>query len=110
MWEEVGSGKPCLKLFKKVIKEAGGDKFDFIIDGGSHLNAHQITALDTLITDIAEGGSYIVEDIHSACGQWTANTGTVARALIIPTLNSDEQPKTGCIVLLIVLSETIVEI
>jgi len=87
------SSKP--ESLKKVIKEAGGDKFDFIIDDGSHLNAHQITALDTLITDIAEGGSYIVEDIHSACSQWTANTGKVETGLVVSGTKGCMETKSG---------------
>ena len=68
---------------KKVIEEAGSEKFDFIIDDGSHMNDHQITALDTLINDVSEGGTYIVEDIHSSCGSWKANTGKVETELIV---------------------------
>lgn len=80
---------------KNVIKKAGGEKFDFIIDDGSHMNAHQITALDTLITDISEGGTFIIEDIHSACQSWHANTGKVSTGLVVSGTPGCMETKSG---------------
>jgi len=80
---------------KKVVEEAGGEKFDFIIDDGSHLNSHQITALDTLIPYVAKGGTFIIEDAFSSCTGWVANTGKVKTGLKVAGTPGCLQTKTG---------------
>ena len=40
--------------------------FDFIIDDGSHLNAHQIETFGILWPHLKNGGSYIVEDVQTS--------------------------------------------
>jgi len=62
---------------ERVMQESGGVPFDMIIDDGSHINSHQIFTLEVLIEHVAQGGIYVVEDIHAACLDWTVNTGTV---------------------------------
>lgn len=62
---------------ERVLQESGGGPFDVIIDDGSHINSHQIFAMEFLIEHVAPGGIYVVEDIHAACLNWNANTGTV---------------------------------
>jgi hypothetical protein len=40
--------------------------FEFIIDDGSHLNAHQIETFRILWPHLRDGGSYIVEDTQTS--------------------------------------------
>jgi hypothetical protein len=40
--------------------------FDFIIDDGSHLNAHQIETFGILWPHLKDGGTYIVEDVQTS--------------------------------------------
>jgi hypothetical protein len=40
--------------------------FDFIIDDGSHLNAHQIETFGILWPHLKDGGVYIVEDVQTS--------------------------------------------
>lgn len=40
--------------------------FDFIIDDGSHLNAHQIETFGILWPHVKDGGLYIVEDVQTS--------------------------------------------
>ncbi len=44
-----------------LAKELG--PFDFILDDGSHLNAHQIETFGILWPHLKDGGIYIVEDV-----------------------------------------------
>ena len=47
--------------------------FDFIIDDGSHLNAHQIETFGILWPCLKDGGAYIVEDVQTS--YWPAYGG-----------------------------------
>lgn len=47
---------------EKVV--AGGQRFDFIIDDGSHASFHQQLAFQTLFPHLEPGGLYIIEDLH----------------------------------------------
>jgi len=47
--------------------------FDFIIDDGSHLNAHQIGTFGILWPHLKDGGTYIVEDVQTS--YWPAYGG-----------------------------------
>jgi hypothetical protein len=40
--------------------------FDLIIDDGSHLSRHVITSFQTLFPLLADGGIYVIEDLHTA--------------------------------------------
>ena len=40
-------------------------RFDVVIDDGSHLPRHQIASIELLWEHLAEGGCYIVEDLHT---------------------------------------------
>ena len=40
--------------------------FDFIIDDGSHMNAHQIETFAILWPHVKDGGAYIVEDVQTS--------------------------------------------
>jgi hypothetical protein len=42
------------------------DKFDIIIDDGSHISGDQLTTLTCLFPHLKEGGFYIVEDTHTS--------------------------------------------
>jgi len=57
---------------KKCTQEAilsKCDKFDIIIDDGSHTSADIIVTFSGLFPHLRDGGLYIVEDIH--CSYWT---------------------------------------
>jgi hypothetical protein len=43
---------------------AQGERYDFIIDDGSHASFHQQLAFQTLFPHLAPGGLYIIEDLH----------------------------------------------
>ncbi len=47
-----------------LAKELG--PFDFILDDGSHLNAHQIETFGILWPHLKDGGIYIVEDVQTS--------------------------------------------
>ena len=47
--------------------------FDFILDDGSHLNAHQIETFGILWPHLKDGGTYIVEDVQTS--YWPAYGG-----------------------------------
>jgi demethylmacrocin O-methyltransferase len=47
--------------------------FDFVIDDGSHLNAHQIETFRILWPHLEDGGTYIVEDVQTS--YWPAYGG-----------------------------------
>jgi len=48
-------------LNKQVIPEG---PYDIIIDDGSHIPEHQLTTFNTLWPSIADGGTYVIEDLH----------------------------------------------
>lgn len=45
---------------------ANKEKFDVIVDDGSHINSHQITTLIKLFPYLKEGGTFIIEDTHTS--------------------------------------------
>lgn len=47
-----------------LLKLVQGQKFDIIIDDGSHASYHQQLALKTLFPHVASGGLYVIEDLH----------------------------------------------
>lgn len=47
--------------------------FDFILDDGSHLNAHQIETFGILWPHLKDGGTYVVEDVQTS--YWPAYGG-----------------------------------
>lgn len=47
--------------------------FDFVIDDGSHLNAHQIESFRILWPHVKDGGWYVVEDVQTS--YWPAYGG-----------------------------------
>jgi predicted O-methyltransferase YrrM len=44
--------------------------FDVVIDDGSHIWAHQIGSLRSLLPLVRPGGCYILEDLHTSYGRW----------------------------------------
>ncbi|MGH8687844.1 MAG: hypothetical protein ACREVQ_09070 [Burkholderiales bacterium] len=56
-----------------IAREHG--PFDFIIDDGSHLNAHQIQTFALLWPHLKDGGTYIVEDVQTS--YWPSYGGGV---------------------------------
>ncbi len=59
------------QLLREVVHEMGG--VDVVIDDASHLGAHQIAAFEAVWPLVADGGSYICEDLHA--GYWQALGG-----------------------------------
>jgi len=57
----------------RAYNDAGGMPFDIMIDDASHINWHQIKTLDFMLPKIAMGGFYVVEDIPSACRDYTVS-------------------------------------
>jgi len=53
------------------------NKFDIVIDDGSHIMNHQITTLNKIFPHIKEGGVYICEDTHTS--YWPQPWGGVFR-------------------------------
>lgn len=49
--------------------------FDLIVEDGSHIWAHQIIAIRTLIPFVRPGGIYIAEDLHTSYGDRPVNYG-----------------------------------
>ncbi len=64
-----------LDFMTAVIEEMGG--VDVIIDDGSHMSEHVITTLRGLWPQLAEGGRYIIEDLHTS--YWPAWGGGLRR-------------------------------
>lgn len=59
IWVEIGS-QDDPEFLKRVCEKHG--PFDFIIDDGSHFNAHVFTSFETLFPLLNDNGLYIVED------------------------------------------------
>lgn len=51
-------------FLRSVIAEMGG--VDVVLDDGSHVMAHIRKSLDTLFPLVSEGGTYMIEDLHTA--------------------------------------------
>ncbi len=51
-------------LLAKIAEQHG--PFDLIIDDGSHVGEHQLTSLEALAPHVADGGAYVIEDIHTS--------------------------------------------
>jgi hypothetical protein len=47
-----------------VVQEMGG--IDVVLDDGSHIGSHQAMSFAVLFPLLREGGSYIIEDLHTA--------------------------------------------
>ena len=59
----IGDQSDPMKL-KELVDKYGG--FDIIIDDGSHINSHQIKTFQYLFDYLREGGTYLVEDVHTS--------------------------------------------
>ena len=57
----------------RVYAETGGQPFDLIVDDGSHLSEHQYTTAMRMIGRVAQGGAYIIEDLHTSCYNYSTN-------------------------------------
>lgn len=64
------------KFLRKVLKEMGG--VDVVIDDGSHVASHQRASFRHLFGEVANGGLYVVEDLHTA--YWDDWEGGLGRA------------------------------
>jgi len=61
-------------LLKQIASEIG--RLDIVIDDGSHINEHVITAFQTLFPLLADDGIYAIEDLGAA--YWPAWGGSQA--------------------------------
>jgi Methyltransferase domain len=50
-------------FLRAVVEEMGG--LDIVLDDGSHVSKHIRASLDTLYPLLADGGLYIIEDLHA---------------------------------------------
>ncbi len=62
--------------------------FDIIIDDGSHLWEHQTTSLKTLFPFLKPGGMYIIEDLQTNYGDFTADYRGVAHESCVEFLKT----------------------
>ncbi|MBC2835455.1 class I SAM-dependent methyltransferase [Paragemmobacter straminiformis] len=51
-------------FLRRVVEEMGG--VDVVLDDGSHMMGHIRTSLETLFPLLSVGGTYMVEDLHTA--------------------------------------------
>lgn len=51
-------------FLRGVVEEMGG--VDIVLDDGSHVAEHQLASLRALFPILAEGGTYVVEDLHTS--------------------------------------------
>jgi hypothetical protein len=51
-------------FLRKVVEEMGG--VDVVLDDGSHVMAHVKASLQTLFPLMSQGGTYMIEDLHTA--------------------------------------------
>jgi hypothetical protein len=63
------------EFLRSVVEEMGG--IDVVLDDGSHISRHQRTSFDTLFPLLADGGLYIIEDMHTA--YWPSWQGGLRR-------------------------------
>ena len=52
------------EFMRSVVAQMGG--LDVVLDDGSHVGRHQIKSFEILWPLLAEGGLYIIEDVHTA--------------------------------------------
>jgi hypothetical protein len=65
----------CSQADRDRLAELAGKigPFDFVIDDGSHVNAHQIASFQVLWPYVRHGGAYVVEDVQTS--YWPAFGG-----------------------------------
>ena len=58
----------CSQVDREKLHKLAGElgPFDFIIDDGSHLNAHQVESFRILWPFVRDGGWYVVEDVQTS--------------------------------------------
>ena len=62
-------------FLRSVVEEMGG--VDVILDDGSHIGRHQRASFEALFPLLADGGLYVIEDLHSA--YWADYEGGTGR-------------------------------
>lgn len=62
-------------FLQQVVEEMGG--VDIVLDDGSHVAKHQLASLKALFPLLADGGTYVVEDLHTS--YWREYGGTHGR-------------------------------
>lgn len=63
-------------FLRSVVREMGG--VDVVLDDGSHVMAHVKAALQVLFPLLSEGGTYMIEDLHTA--YWKSYGGGLGRS------------------------------
>lgn len=62
-------------FLREVVEEMGG--VDLVLDDGSHDSIHIRKSLDVLFPLLADGGRYMIEDLHAA--YWPSHSGGYRR-------------------------------
>ncbi|MCK9387110.1 MAG: class I SAM-dependent methyltransferase [Sulfuritalea sp.] len=65
VWQADQGDRQALESLAKTI----GGRFDIIIDDGSHASHQQQISLSTLFKHLADGGLYVIEDLHFQPGE-----------------------------------------
>ena len=61
-----------------ALKMLGGGQFDLVVEDGGHSMEQQQVTLACLLPHVAVGGYYILEDLHTSCGEHTFTSTTLA--------------------------------
>lgn len=61
------------ELLRRVVAEMGG--LDVVLDDGSHIGRHQWVSFAVLFPLLAEGGLYLIEDLHTS--YWPGHEGGI---------------------------------
>ena len=56
------------EFLRSVVEEMGG--VDLVLDDGSHKGNHIITSFRALFPILADGGLYVIEDMHDDYSEW----------------------------------------
>src|SRR5262249_4220627 len=62
---------------RSLDAQLGEERFDVIIDDGSHVSEDVVTAFETCFPRLTQGGSYIIEDLHAS--YWSSHAGGLNR-------------------------------
>lgn len=96
-WTAVGSQDDPESL-RSVVERMGG--LDVVLDDGSHVGKHQWASFEALFPLLADGGVYIVEDLHTSWwvdyqGGDLRPTGIGLIHRVIDDMHAWYQPKPG---------------
>ena len=78
------------------------NKFDVIIDDGSHESEHILTSLKTLFPRLKTGGYYFIEDLHAGWALRDITVGEIEKYLSENFINEYEIKYFGIKLMLVV--------